>query len=87
MFNGTADVYDAFYDALGKDYEWEARKVLRLVRRHRPRPRTLLDVACGTGRHLEVFARSLRCVGVDLDGDMVRVAAARCPGRASPRPT
>lgn len=79
MFEQTADLYDAFYDALDKDYEAEALKVLRWVRRHKRRPRTLLDVACGTGRHLEVFARTLDCVGVDIDREMLRIAELRCP--------
>lgn len=79
MFADTADLYDAFYDALDKDYEAEARKVLRLVRAHVRRPRTLLDVACGTGRHLEVFARTLDCVGVDIHQGMLDIAARRCP--------
>ena len=79
MFEATADYYDAFYDALDKDYEREARKVLRLVRQHKREPRTLLDVACGTGRHLEVFSRSLDVVGVDIDREMLRVARRRCP--------
>ena len=78
MFEETADLYDAFYDGLEKDYESEARKVMRLVRRHKRRPRTLLDVACGTGRHLEVFARTLECVGVDVDAAMLAVAGRRC---------
>lgn len=79
MFEETAGVYDAFYDALEKDYEWEARRVLRLSRAVCPKPRTLLDVACGTGRHLDVFRRKLDCVGVDLDPAMLAVAATRCP--------
>ena len=80
MFERTADLYDAFYDALDKDYAAEAAKVLRLVRRHKRRPRTLLDVACGTGRPLEIFGRTLECVGVDIDAEMLRIAASRCPG-------
>lgn len=80
MFEHTAEVYDAFYDAMDKDYEWEARTVLRLARARRRRPRTLLDVACGTGRHLEVFARRLDCVGADVSPEMLAVAATRCPG-------
>ena len=74
----AADLYDAFYDALDKDYEEEAATVVDIIRRRAPGARTLLDVACGTGRHLEVFARTLACTGVDLDPDMVAVARRRC---------
>lgn len=73
-----AALYDVFSDALGKDYAAEARTVLRLVRSRGVRPRSLLDVACGTGRHVDHFARGLRCVGVDLDTEMLAVAADRC---------
>jgi SAM-dependent methyltransferase len=77
----AADLYDAFYDALEKDYEDEAAIVLEHVRARRPDATSLLDVACGTGRHLEVFARTMRGTGVDIDPDMVAVARRRC-GRA-----
>jgi ubiquinone/menaquinone biosynthesis C-methylase UbiE len=79
MFADTAALYDAFYDALDKDYVAEARKVLKLVRPHVRKPRTLLDVACGTGRHVEVFARTLDCVGVDIHDGMLDIARRRCP--------
>jgi len=81
VFDRSAHLYDAFYDALGKDYAWEAARVLKLARRRlQPRrPQSLLDVACGTGRHLEVFSRTLRCAGVDLDAKLLAIAAQRCP--------
>jgi len=77
--DGPADLYDAFYDALEKDYDAEVRIVLRHVRRRAPGASRLLDVACGTGRHLARFGRRLDCVGVDLDPAMLDVARARCP--------
>src|SRR5262245_14866436 len=82
MFERSADLYDPFYDALGKDYPAEARVALRLARRATGRrPQSLLDVACGTGRHLETFAaRVPRCVGADLDPAMLTIARRRCPG-------
>lgn len=81
MFGDTAQLYDDFYDALEKDYRWEARRVLDLARKvSGGRARSVLDVACGTGRHLEVFARTCDCVGVDINRGMLGVAAARCPG-------
>ena len=79
MADGPADLYDAFYDALEKDYAAEVRTVLRHVGSRAPGARTLLDVACGTGRHLALFAARLACTGVDLDPAMLDVARARCP--------
>ena len=79
MADRPADLYDAFYDALEKDYAAEVRTVLRAVRRRSRGTRTLLDVACGTGRHLALFAERLACTGVDLDPAMLDVARSRCP--------
>ena len=39
--------------------------------------RTLLDVACGTGRHLEYLRSSFETEGVDADDAMLDVARAR----------
>jgi ubiquinone/menaquinone biosynthesis C-methylase UbiE len=79
VFDRSARFYDVFYDAQGKDYRREAEQVTELVRARVPAARTLLDVACGTGRHLEVFAERFDCVGVDLDAELLAVAAQRCP--------
>ena len=85
MFTKSQDWYDLVYDAQGKDYEVEAatfRQMLhaRGVPRNGPcgRPR-LLDVACGTGRHLALLDDFDR-VGVDLDPGMLERASERCPG-------
>lgn len=80
MFASTAGWYDAFYDAAGKDYRAESTAVLNRVRAHNPGASSLLDVACGTGRHLQVFAEQLDCVGLDVDAGMLDVARSRCPG-------
>ena len=50
MFEKTAEFYDLFYDE--KDYAGEAARVRELVAARYAGARTLLDVACGTGRHL-----------------------------------
>jgi SAM-dependent methyltransferase len=48
---------------------------VRFAERHFPSPGWLLDVGCGTGRLLVAFARNgFRTVGVDLSGEMLRVA-------------
>ncbi len=53
-----------------------------LIRERVPRAKTLLDVACGTGRHLEYLARNsgFDCTGVDLDEEMLAIARDRVPG-------
>ena len=43
--------------------------------------RDLLDLACGTGQHLQdMLARGFRCTGLDNSAAMLQLAAGRCPG-------
>jgi SAM-dependent methyltransferase len=70
--------YDAIYDARGKDYEREAAALLELAGELGVQPRSVLDVACGTGRHLEVLGRQVEEVaGIDVSARMLALAAAR----------
>jgi ubiquinone/menaquinone biosynthesis C-methylase UbiE len=77
MFTKTAKHYDAVYS--DKDYGRESEIVVSLIRERVPETRTLLDVACGTGRHLEYLARQFDCTGVDLDEEMLEIARERVP--------
>jgi SAM-dependent methyltransferase len=79
MYEASPKLYDEFYVGAGKDYEGEAAAVLRLARAGRRAATSLLDVACGTGRHLEYFSRELRCTGVDLNPEYLEAARRRCP--------
>ena len=80
MFDRSADLYDAIYDAMGKDYAAESEIVLTRIGAVRGSgPDTLLDVACGTGRHLEYLSASASCVGLDIDPGLLGVASRRCP--------
>lgn len=72
MYTETAHLYDLVYS--WKDYQAEVTLLRRLVGRAGG---TLLDVACGTGRHLELLAPHYRVEGVDLDPAMVRIARSR----------
>jgi SAM-dependent methyltransferase len=78
MFTESAELYDALYSF--KDYEQAAREVREAIRLRRPDAASLLDVGCGTGRHLAVFREDFSVQGVDVDPNMVRIAADRCPG-------
>jgi ubiquinone/menaquinone biosynthesis C-methylase UbiE len=51
LYGDLADVYDRIYAR--KSYRDEAAEIHRIARRKgRPHARSLLDVGCGTGRHL-----------------------------------
>lgn len=82
-YGELAGSYDALYDGLGKSYVAEAGAVLDLAAHAGVRPRSVLDVACGTGRHLEVFTRTIGdAVGLDAAPAMLAIAADRLGGRA-----
>ena len=48
--------YDAVYS--DKDYAGESQRLASIIRERVPMARTLLDVACGTGRHIEYLAQT-----------------------------
>lgn len=76
MFVHSARVYDLLYSF--KDYESEARDLTALIREGKPDATSLLDVACGTGKHLELLHRSFPDVaGVDIDDGLLAVARQR----------
>jgi SAM-dependent methyltransferase len=78
MFSRSAAFYDAVY--AWKDYAEESARVHRLIQERRPGARTLLDVACGTGGHLRHLSRLYEAEGLDLDPEILAVAAEYCPG-------
>ncbi len=74
----SAAVYDRVYS--WKDYGAEARRVRALIRRYGPPDaHTLLDVACGTGEHLETLSRWFETAGVDASAAMLAVARKKLP--------
>ena len=77
MYTKTPELYDRFYD--WKDYAGEAAKLRDLIESRSPGARSLLDVACGTGRHLEHLRAWYDVEGVDLDEGLLSVARARLP--------
>jgi SAM-dependent methyltransferase len=78
MFSRSAHIYDAIYSF--KDYAAEAERVHELIAERAPGAKTLLDVACGTGTHLEQLARWYEIEGLDLDAGLLEVARERLPG-------
>lgn len=76
-----AELYDVVFRSRGKDFAGEATALTRLIRDRSPTARSLLDVACGTGAHLETFAELFdEVAGVERSPDMLAVARRRLPG-------
>ena len=79
MFYELARFYDSFL--ADKDYVAEVRRLVALARRWGPPAgKTWLDVACGTGRHLEILRRKYSVMGVDASAAMLRHARHRLTG-------
>lgn len=79
MFSESAELYDVIYSF--KDYPAEAARVRELVMAAGgPGGGTLLDVACGTGMHLDALRAHYDVAGTDLDDGLLEVARRRLPG-------
>ena len=78
MYDKSADLYDAIYRF--KNYAAEADMVRELVHERAPHAATLLDVACGTGKHLEHLRKLYAAEGLDADPTLLEIAAQRNPG-------
>jgi SAM-dependent methyltransferase len=80
VFTRSADIYDAVY--WFKDYAAEADRVHELIEARTPGASSLLDVACGTGKHLEQLCRWYEVQGLDLNDYFVAIARDRLGRRA-----
>ncbi|MCA1727530.1 MAG: methyltransferase domain-containing protein [Actinobacteria bacterium] len=77
-YSRSARYYDRIY--AWKDYRAEADALHELIQRHKPGARTLLDVACGTGRHLENLRDRYAIEGLDVTPELLEIARERLPG-------
>lgn len=75
VFRKSQRFYDAIY--AWKDYRAEVERLDTAIRARHPEARTLLDVACGTGKHLELLRDRYRVEGADLDPEMLEIARGR----------
>lgn len=81
-YSQAAEFYDLLYAAT-KDYAAESAIVAQLIRAAAPTARSVLDVACGTGKHAEALtALGFEVDGVDLEPAFVSMASTRCPTRS-----
>ena len=79
LYHELARHYDDLYS--WKDYRHEAQRLEEIARRFSASgTASWLDVACGTGRHLEYLRRGRSVAGVDASSEMLRVARHRLPG-------
>lgn len=73
MFTKTAEFYNRIYGF--KDYRQEAGDISRIVHeRLAGTGHRLLDVACGTGKHIEHLKASFSVEGLDISEELLEVA-------------
>jgi SAM-dependent methyltransferase len=78
MFSKTARYYDKFYAF--KDYAGEVERLLVVIgERLRSGGKDLLDVACGTGHHIEHLKGHFDVQGLDLEPQLLQIATERNP--------
>ncbi len=79
QYGELAKYYDLLYE--WKDYDREARTLLKIIQRYKASGgNSLLDVGCGTGKHVERLAGKFHCVGMDVSEEMLRIARGRANG-------
>ncbi len=79
MFKPSARYYDKIY--VFKDYQAEAAKLMQVIAEYKQSPgNSLLDVACGTGHHLDYLKERFNIEGLDLEPGLLEAARQRLPG-------
>jgi len=79
LYTDLARYYDLIYS--WKDYKKEAATIQRLIVKYkRSKGNDLLEVACGTGRHIQYLKGNFRVLGTDISAGMLGVARKNIKG-------
>lgn len=78
LYKKFARYYDKIYQNL--DHEKECDFIKWAVDNHKTSTENnLMDVACGTGRHVQFLKEDFKIVGVDINPEMLRIAREKLP--------
>jgi len=75
LYRHSAAFFDLRYAQ--KDYASEAQVFARAIEQVHPKAVSLLDIACGTGRHLEHLRSQYRVEGLDRSTELLQIARRR----------
>ena len=83
LYKSLAKYYDLIYSF--KNYKKEVTEITKLINEYKSSTgNQLLDVACGTGSHIEFFVKDFDCIGVDLNLEMLEFAKEKVPKAKCP---
>ena len=77
VFIESAELYDAIYHF--KNYAREGERLRALIDEAVPAASTMLDVACGTGKHARFLKERFAVDGVDINENYLRAARQKNP--------
>jgi len=77
-YTTLAKYYDLLYQ--DKDYRGEVEFIKKIIKKRAPRAKSVLDVGCGTGNHLNLLLRNFEVLyGVDLNPEALKEARKKSP--------
>src|SRR5579859_3065632 len=79
IYKDLARYYDLIYS--WKDYKKEAETIRRLIAKYKKsKGNDLLEVACGTGGHIQYLKDHFQATGTDINNGMLGVARKKVKG-------
>ena len=77
-YSKSAYIYDDNFKRYF-NYPAACKKINNFINQHSKSAKTLLDVACGTGKHIDSLKDYYQVEGRDISSEMLKVARDRCP--------
>lgn len=79
LYKELAKYYDLIYH--WKNYKKETNQIKKLISKYKKSDgKKLLEVGCGTGKHLKYLKDSFSCTGTDISGDILNIAKKNVEG-------
>ena len=79
LYRELAKYYDKIYH--WKDYKKESEKLIRLISKYKKsKGNTLLELGCGTAHHMKYFKKNFKCVGIDINEHILKIARKKHKG-------
>ncbi len=77
LYKNLTKYYDKIYSK--KDYRRECKFIEGVIQQHQISGNVLLDVACGTGGHVQLLKNKFKVMGVDINKEMIDIARNKVP--------